>query len=71
MIDAKWHFFNFVLLHENFCILIVDLLHILIQISLKFDPEDPNNNVDTIIGLDNGFTLDRWQSITWTNDGLE
>ena len=50
-------------------ILQITFLGILIQISLKFVPKIPHNNVASI-SSDNGLVLNRKQAIIWTNNGL-
>ena len=60
------------LTNKQFVLEFVSIMKIVVfWFKSKIWPQDPINNVDTIIGLDNGFTLNRWQAITWTNDGLE
>ena len=39
-----------------------------INISLKFDPKGPNNNIPAF-GSDNGLEPSRRQAIFWTDDG--
>ena len=67
--------FKFIFLNENCCIFIEISLKCVPQGSIKNKPELVKINYTmvkinhTIIGSDNGLSLNRRQAIIWTNDG--
>ena len=48
-------------------ILLYAKCYILIQVSLKFLPNDPTTDS---LGSDDDLAPNRWQAISWTNGGL-
>ena len=54
---------------SNASIILNENLYSSIAISSKFGPKGPINNINNIIGSDNGLAPIRRQTIIWTNDG--
>ena len=52
------------------CIFLNESIWNSIEISLKFAPKSPINNIPALVGSDNGLALTRRQAIIWTNAAL-
>ena len=51
------------------CIFLNENVWISINISLKFVPKGPINNIPALVQIDDGLVPARRQGIFWTNDG--